>query len=93
MRDPVCEQTGMEFSHCACSASDSVLHSSLCIAAASETYQYFDLPFCQPPEGLKHKPETLGEVSAFLMLGQPLPDCLLCTSRTVSLSSQVLPFR
>eukprot|EP00884_Botryococcus_braunii_P021685 jgi/Botrbrau1/81/Bobra.0022s0071.1 len=28
----------------------------------SETYQYYDMPFCRPPEGLKHKPETLGEV-------------------------------
>lgn len=29
----------------------------------SETYQYFDLPFCRPEGGLEHKPETLGEVS------------------------------
>eukprot|EP00897_Mesotaenium_endlicherianum_P009077 jgi/Mesen1/8198/ME000442S07474 len=27
----------------------------------SETYQYYDLPFC-PPEDIKHKPEDLGEV-------------------------------
>jgi len=28
----------------------------------SETYQYFDLPFCHPEEGPAHKPESLGEV-------------------------------
>eukprot|EP00891_Asterochloris_glomerata_P007011 jgi/Astpho2/7011/Aster-01865 len=28
----------------------------------TETYQYYDLPFCRPPDGLEHKPETLGEV-------------------------------
>ncbi len=28
----------------------------------SETYQYYDLPFCRPEGGLEHKPETLGEV-------------------------------
>ncbi|KAA6422087.1 MAG: phagocytic receptor 1b-like [Trebouxia sp. A1-2] len=28
----------------------------------SETYQYYDLPFCRTPDGLEHKPETLGEV-------------------------------
>jgi len=28
----------------------------------SETYQYFDLPFCHPEEGPSHKPESLGEV-------------------------------
>ncbi|BDA41200.1 Transmembrane 9 superfamily member 3 [Coccomyxa sp. Obi] len=28
----------------------------------SETYQYYDLPFCRPPDGLEHKIETLGEV-------------------------------
>lgn len=28
----------------------------------SETYQFYDLPFCRPADGLKHKPETLGEV-------------------------------
>ncbi|KAK9806376.1 hypothetical protein WJX72_012132 [[Myrmecia] bisecta] len=31
-------------------------------SSPSETYQYFDLPFCRPPDGLEHKPETLGEV-------------------------------
>lgn len=30
----------------------------------SETYQYYDLPFCRPEGGLEHKPETLGEVRA-----------------------------
>ena len=33
----------------------------------SETYQYYDLPFCQPPEGLKHKKETLGEVRVVVL--------------------------
>jgi len=28
----------------------------------SETYQYYDLPFCKPVEGIKHKWEDLGEV-------------------------------
>ena len=28
----------------------------------SETYQYYNLPFCHPEEGVHHKPETLGEV-------------------------------
>ncbi|XRB23606.1 transmembrane 9 superfamily member [Pseudoscourfieldia marina] len=28
----------------------------------SETYQYFDLPFCQPSKGVEHKTEDLGEV-------------------------------
>jgi Endomembrane protein 70 len=28
----------------------------------SETYQYYDLPFCRPKQGLEHKLETLGEV-------------------------------
>ncbi|PON79243.1 Nonaspanin [Parasponia andersonii] len=29
----------------------------------SETYRYFDLPFCQPqPENLKEKKQTLGEL-------------------------------
>eukprot|EP00899_Mesostigma_viride_P015679 jgi/Mesvir1/24111/Mv10831-RA.2 len=28
----------------------------------SETYQYYDLPFCRPEEGLSHKTEDLGEV-------------------------------
>lgn len=28
----------------------------------SETYQYFDLPFCRPEEGLEHKPEALGSL-------------------------------
>ena len=34
----------------------------------SETYQYYDLPFCRPEGGLEHKPETLGEVG--------LPPCI-----------------
>ena len=28
----------------------------------SETYQYFNLPFCHPKEGKEYKPEGLGEV-------------------------------
>ena len=28
----------------------------------SETYQYYDLPFCPPPGGVVHKSEDLGEV-------------------------------
>ena len=28
----------------------------------SETYQYYDLPFCPPEGGQEHKPENLGEV-------------------------------
>lgn len=28
----------------------------------SETYQYYDYPFCRTPEGVKHKFEDLGEV-------------------------------
>eukprot|EP00238_Polyblepharides_amylifera_P008022 CAMPEP_0196579290 /NCGR_PEP_ID=MMETSP1081-20130531/19835_1 /TAXON_ID=36882 /ORGANISM="Pyramimonas amylifera, Strain CCMP720" /LENGTH=609 /DNA_ID=CAMNT_0041898823 /DNA_START=57 /DNA_END=1886 /DNA_ORIENTATION=+ len=28
----------------------------------SETYQYYDLPFCPPPGGVEHKSEDLGEV-------------------------------
>jgi hypothetical protein len=28
----------------------------------SETYEYYSLPFCRTPDGLEHKPETLGEV-------------------------------
>ena len=35
----------------------------------SETYQYYDLPFCRPEGGLEHKPETLGEVPT------PAMDC------------------
>jgi hypothetical protein len=30
--------------------------------ARSETYQYFNLPFCHPKEGKEYKPEGLGEV-------------------------------
>eukprot|EP00976_Prorocentrum_cordatum_P111386 1195358-Prorocentrum_minimum.AAC.8 len=30
--------------------------------ACSETYQYFDLPFCPPIGGVEHKSEDLGEV-------------------------------
>lgn len=39
------------------------LLSTHCLLGRSETYQYYDLAFCRPPDGLKHKPETLGEVS------------------------------
>ena len=28
----------------------------------SETYQYYNLPFCTPKEGKEYKPEGLGEV-------------------------------
>ena len=28
----------------------------------SETYQYYNLPFCKPAKGEKYKPESLGEV-------------------------------
>ncbi len=31
-------------------------------APRSETYQYFNLPFCHPKEGKEYKPEGLGEV-------------------------------
>ena len=34
------------------------MHSSVC----SETYQYYNLPFCTPKEGKEYKPEGLGEV-------------------------------
>ena len=41
-----------------CPAGDSLL----CGPCCSETYQYYDLPFCRPKQGLEHKLETLGEV-------------------------------
>lgn len=34
----------------------------LLIYPRSETYQYFNLPFCHPKEGKEYKPEGLGEV-------------------------------
>lgn len=30
--------------------------------ACSETYQYYNLPFCTPEKGKEYKPEGLGEV-------------------------------
>ena len=30
--------------------------------ACSETYQYYNLPFCTPENGKQYKPEGLGEV-------------------------------
>ena len=38
------------------------LASALRPACCSETYQYFNLPFCHPKEGKEYKPEGLGEV-------------------------------
>lgn len=33
-----------------------------CHPPRSETYQYFNLPFCHPKEGKEYKTEGLGEV-------------------------------
>ena len=56
--------------------------------ACSETYQYYDLPFCQPPEGLTHKPETLGEVSGLFPLpGMPAFCTCCCYKKDLSLST------
>jgi len=35
---------------------------SLSWTVCSETYQYYNLPFCTPKEGKEYKPEGLGEV-------------------------------
>ena len=51
--------------------SSDVFTSLMC--TCSETYQYYDLPFCRTPDGLEHKPETLGEVGVHMPATSWLP--------------------
>lgn len=57
----------------------------------SETYQYYDLPFCPPPEGAEHKSEDLGEVlEGDRMVSTPYDVSFLVDRPSIKLCSKEL---
>ena len=81
--NPRCFSTGQLENHRAATAIKTAASTSdMSIASmctCSETYQYYDLPFCRTPDGLEHKPETLGEVGLHMSVTSWLAWLWACT--------------